>query len=183
MVGRAVSSLRDRERASIAAFLREHGDLFRDAHVLDFGCGQQPYRAIVEEFGAEEYVGFDSDLYPGNVAGPSDYEAFPDLFNARVDPGFDVVICTQVIQYVECPVELVHRIYSMIRAGGKMLMTGPTNWPIVEREDLWRMTAAGIDYFLSARDQFESVTTGYRDCELVAEGETLPTGWWAVATV
>lgn len=170
-------TLRERERASIRSFLEEHAGVFGGhAKVLDLGCGNQPYRELIENAGGN-YCGHDRIDYPANVP-----TADPDLSMLVQPPAYyawDVIVCTQVIQYVPDPTTFVARMRRMLDGEGTVLMTGPTNWPIVEHEDLWRMTAEGASIMLT--DYFRHVTVGYRDCEMLAEGEKLPTGWWAVA--
>lgn len=162
-------NIRDLERASIEDFLLGHHNLLR-GDVCDWGCGLSPYRGIVEQAGGR-YTGYDDPGLPGSVAPTAIRPAFPPPWNA--------IICTQVIQYVPDPRTFVRLRYEDILPGGALLMTGPTNWPIVDREDKWRITPMGIAELLSCAGFSAMVTVGVR-AEVMFAGEKWLLGWWAV---
>lgn len=137
-------SLRDTETASIRAFLESHADKLGGT-VLDYGCGRQPYRDIVEAAGGH-YVGYDRHDYGGSVVTENHPPRRRDSGNPLRWHGtrWDTVICTQVIQYVDDPGEFVEDIYRYLGEGAWLLITGPTNWPVVEHADLWRFTINGV---------------------------------------
>lgn len=121
--------------------------------VLDFGAGDQPYRDIVETVGGT-YIpvdtGYGKDAtWVGHVERPLD-EAIV------AHHPFDAVLCTQVIEYMNNPLYMIGQMHYWLRKGGHLVMTGPTNWPIVQQEDLWRFTPAGISRYVSG--YFEIVT-------------------------
>lgn len=154
-------TLRDIERDSIRAFVQSAADDgYLSGRVLDYGCGKQPYRDIVEAAGAE-YVGYDHESFPAKVGD----------FSVDTDPThserFDAVLCTQVVQYIplyrderytpdsSLPV-ILDRLRSVLRLGtfdqrenGHLVLTYPTNWPEVEPEDLHRFTKAGMERLLT----------------------------------
>lgn len=110
-------------------------------HVLDYGAGKQPYRFIVPG----DYVPFDRPDYPGSVV---DEELYPDDRPLTTD--WDAILCTQVIQYVPYPDELVYSFHDALsKFGGHLVLTGPTTWPEIEPEDLHRFTRAGISRLLT----------------------------------
>lgn len=166
-------NLRERERESIRAFLRIHAFAFHGKRVLDYGAGRQPYRDLVEESGGE-YVPFDSPAFPASVA---------ERDTTELERGpWDVILCTQVVQYVPAPLALLEMFHAELEiTGGKLLMTGPTNWPIVEREDRWRITLTGIEA-LAREAGFSYAEGGYRHAGRI-EGEEYPYGWAMIATV
>lgn len=127
------------ERETITAFVERAGSegYFR-GRVLDYGCGQQPYRSIVERHGGE-YHGYDRLAHPGCVADG-------DLFTG--DPfaePWDTILCTQVLCYVPDPVDFLHRFR---RAADQLVLTAPTTWAEVESTDLYRWTQTGIEHVL-----------------------------------
>lgn len=142
-----MSDLREIERASIRAFVQNAADQgYLSGKVLDYGCGQQPYRPIVEAAGGV-YHGYDSPGFPASVAP----QTFSHLGAVSGDlHAFDTVLCTQVIQYAEDPGEMLVSILEELALGGTLVMTGPTNWPEVEQEDFWRFTQAGIRRLLTS---------------------------------
>lgn len=167
-------SVREVERESIRRYVQEAADAgFLGGRVLDYGCGQQPYRDIVEVAGGE-YVGYDRDVYPGAVApgrqGPE------EPFQER----WDAILCTQVVQYVHDVPELLYELRLALAPGGALIITWPTTWAEVEPTDLWRFTQSGMRHLLTE--------VGFRhlhDVTLRAEidlgGFRLPLGYGAVA--
>lgn len=165
--------IRDSERNSIRAFLASHHDYFAGARVLDYGCGRQPYRGIIERAGGE-YHGYDSPAFPASVA-PTDTTG--DEWPAGP---WDVIVCTQVVQYVADVATLLAGFrFALADTHGILLMTGPTNWPVVEAEDLHRFTLAGITRLLRAAG-FSEVAGDYRT-SVRHSGETWDLGWEIVA--
>lgn len=128
-------SIRALERASIRSFMESNRQYLK-GRVLDFGCGThetcqrpQPYRDLVEG----EYVGMDkANQYPA--------------------PPFDAVMCTQVIQYLKTPRIELMVLRSLLKQGGYLVMTYPTNWDEVESTDLWRFTRAGMETLLESKE-------------------------------
>lgn len=172
-------SLRELERASIRKFLEDHADMFAWKRVLDFGCGAQPYRDMIVEAGAI-YEWWDDPSNPGYVALPETEKHngwVPEPWTVR--EGWDVIVCTQVIQFVPDLLVLFETFRSMLSDDGVLMLTGPTNWPVVEAGDLHRFTKNGALRLLEAAG-FGSVEIDYRE-RVKLEGETWELGWWALA--
>lgn len=161
--------MRIAERASIKQFIAANSDLL-DGDVLDYGCGKQPYRKLV----LGDYVGYDRYSLPGNVAA----EYGPD---GVLEQRWDAIICTQVIQYHRNPTLLIGHLYAALRLDGWLLLTGPTNWPEVEDDDLWRITASGIELLLQQpSNPFRSVSVAPRHY-ITINDIALSVGWAARA--
>lgn len=168
-------TVRELERDSIRGYLEGAA---RNGYVagatLDYGCGRQPYRDVVENAGAT-YVGYDRDVYPGAVApgrqGPDDPWAPTGAWRT--------IICTQVVQYVVDVEELLWRFVDGLAAGGHLVITWPTCWDEVEPTDLHRFTRAGMLRMLT------EVGFALEHCERRAEielgGFRFPLGYGAVA--
>ncbi len=101
---------------------------------------------------------------------------------------WDAILCTQVIQYAwwraASPFEgeeigFLFKFKEWMPPNGYLVMTGPTNWPVVENADRVRFTKEGILQEL-VEAGFVEVEVGYR-AEVHFEGVAWPTGWWAVA--
>ncbi len=169
-----MTDLRIVERQSIEAFVQRACDMgYVTGRVLDYGCGKQPYREIIEEAGAF-YEGYDSPENPASVVDePIDVDL---LFDA---PAWDTILCTQVIQYVPCVPDFVADLRSYIHHDGYLVMTYPTHWPEVEPEDLWRITRAGMDRLLT--DAGFTIFHHERRAELVSRGENLALGYGVIA--
>lgn len=109
--------------------------------VLDFGCGVAPYREIVES-GGGEWVGYNRGFFPGGSTedvGPSE----------PLEQTWDVILCNQVIQYVENPPTLLAYFLASLSPDGTLILTYPTCWPEVEESDLFRFTRSGMEHLLS----------------------------------
>jgi hypothetical protein len=140
-------SLRAVEHQSIRAFVQAAADEgYLSGRVLDYGCGQMPYREIVLAAGGDHFV-FDSHEFPGSVVA----EGFVgDGYKWR-SKTFNAILCTQVVQYVPDVQELIAEGFFNVLAGenGVLVMTYPTNWPEVEPEDLHRFTKTGMARLLT----------------------------------
>jgi len=144
-------NLRDYERESIRAFVhRAADDGYLSGRVLDYGCGKQPYRDIVEAAGGED-VGYDHESFPAHVG---DFTVGTNPWHSE---SFDTILCTQVLQYVRfyrderyTPPLTIQTLLGDFRYHAKALvLTYPTNWPEVEPEDLHRFTKAGMERLLT----------------------------------
>jgi hypothetical protein len=160
--------LRKLESESIRDFLWSESTRLT-GRVLDFGAGKQPYRDLVDKAGGE-YVPWDDPAFPASVA--ESKLAYPTGM-------FETVICTQVLQYVDNPVTTLNYLRHFLKTGGWLLITGPTNWPVVEAEDMWRFTTTGMSVLLH-RAGFKDTTVKPR-AAVVFEGERWSLGWEAVA--
>ena len=74
------------ERESLTAFVQSCSHLMA-GRVLDYGCGKQPYRHVVEAAGGE-YVPFDRRDLPGGTGG----NVGPEMADGL---SFDAVLCTR----------------------------------------------------------------------------------------
>lgn len=166
------TNLRERERESIKDFVTTHSDKLGGL-TLDFGCGTQPYRKIVEAVGGE-YKPFDRWGYPGSTVQTDIGDDWPLMMRGT----WDAVLCTQVIQYVIEPGKLVGNFWAALKPGAWLVMTGPTNWPEVEKDDFWRFTVAGVGYMMTAAG-FTEVVVASREAILVND-IGLSIGWGAV---
>ena len=166
-------NIRELERDSIRDFLTAHETLLT-GRVLDLGCGKQPYRDIIER-NCRTYHPWDHVDLPASV-----YDGDPMSLPSGK---FDAIVSTQVLQYVVDVRSWLKLRHVDLDNGGHLLLTGPTNWPIVEVEDLWRWTPAGIATELQrAGFHPEKIRAGVRAAVVwPGQSEKWPLGWWAVA--
>lgn len=145
--------IRDLDRESIRAFVQSAADDgYLSGRVLDYGCGLSPYHEIVVSAGGD-YWGHDSYDYPANVPaleGSVYFANWEPLAVKRWSQRWQAILCTQVVQYVPDVPGLLARFYKAMRKGDSALvLTYPTTWPEVEREDLHRFTKAGMERLLT----------------------------------
>lgn len=124
-------TIRILERESIREFMEQNREYLR-GRVLDWGCGKQPYRDLVEG----EYLPFDQRDYP--------------LDWRHSEP--DSIMCNQVLQYIEYPELLLLEFAHILPSGGHLVMTYTTCWALVEGDDpeYFRFTPNGIEHMLKA---------------------------------
>lgn len=172
------STIRELERASIADVIARAAELgiFAGRLVLDYGCGRQPYRDLIEGAGGD-YIGWNRARFPGLP--PAD----------RVDVGeiddplahtWDVIVCTQVVQYVPHVERLLCDFWRALQLrAGMLVLTYPTCWDEVEPEDLHRFTRAGVDRLLVGNG-FETLEHERR-AEVELGGFRFPLGGGVIA--
>ena len=120
--------------------------------VLDFGCGQQPYRELFE---VQKYVGVDMA-----VSGHSSDKKHADVYLDSCalpfsDEAFEAALSTEVFQYVPDIPAALGEISRVLKPGAPLLITYP--FAYVETEmpyDLARYTSVGLDRYLE-KAQFD----------------------------
>jgi SAM-dependent methyltransferase len=121
--------------------------------VLDVGGRIQPYRALISN-GLRRYIALDMRSTP-LVDFVARGEQLP-LGDAR----FDLVLCTQMLEYVSQPGLVVEEIRRVLRPGGVLLLSAPGASPRDAEEECWRFLPAGLRHLLA----------GFAQVEVVAEG-------------
>lgn len=107
--------------------------------VLDYGCGEMPYRSL---FGSGVEVE-GADL-PGNPL--ARWEVGADGTIPAPDERFDIVLSTQVLEHVEDPKLYLSECARVLRPGGRLLLS--THGIMIyhpDPVDLWRWTWAGLE--------------------------------------
>lgn len=129
------------ERTLTAAAAQIHGQ-----RLLDIGCGNRPYAALFPT--VQYYVGLDlPGPYPlarqVDVWGTALCLPFPSSF-------FDVVLCTQVLEHVTDPLQLLREAARVLSPGGQLLLTAPQTWGLHEEpHDYYRFTRYGLLHLLT----------------------------------
>jgi len=141
--------------------LRTRRELFRrwlegtvpeGAVVLDVGGRLQPYRPLLP--GDARYWSIDLRSAPlVNVL--ANAERIP--FHNR---SFDLVLCTQMLEYAPDPGLVLSEIHRVLKPGGRLLMSVPAVFPRDSEEDGWRFLPAAIRQLLAAFSQVEIAPEG-----------------------
>lgn len=133
--------------------------------VLDIGGRLQPYRPLLGER-VKEYVAIDPQLTPlVNVCGVAQDLPFRGM-------QFDLVICTQVLEYLPDPSLAVEEIRRVLRNGGVAFISVPSVFIRDSDNEYWRFLPAGLRYLLR---NFQTV-------ELIPEGNSV-TGFFRTLNV
>jgi SAM-dependent methyltransferase len=147
-----VSVLRD----EIEPFLAERLPRCTVPRVLDIGCGEQPFRPLVEALGGS-YVGLDVEQ---NARGSVEFVAsisdeLPAEVRAQVP--FQLGLCTEVLEHVLDWSKAFENLASLLAPGGHLLVTCPFVYPLHEEpEDYWRPTSHALR-FHAERQGFEVI--------------------------
>lgn len=107
--------------------------------LLDFGCGNRPYRSFFEEkFG--EYLGADLEGNP-----TADVIIGPDGGLPLDDGSVDCVLSSQVLEHVPDPAGYLAEAFRVLRPGGSLLLSTHGIWPYhPDPTDFWRWTKDGL---------------------------------------
>src|SRR5690242_17423158 len=145
--------------------LKQRRDIFRKwlnglpgecLSVLDVGGRVQPYRAFLAARIAG-YCAIDIRQSPlVNVVARG--EALPFKRGC-----FDVVICSQVIEYIPEPKALILEVHRVLKPGGHVLLSAPAVFPRDSDNDLWRFMPQSLRLLLC----------DFRSVQVVAEGSSV----------
>ena len=142
--------------------LRERRRIFRrwlrqlpagELSVLDVGGRIQPYRALISNR-LRRYVALDLRLTP-LVDVVASAERLP-LGDAR----FDLILCTQMLEYVPQPCLVVGEIHRVLKPGGALLLSVPAACPLDAEEECWRFLPAALRHLLARFARVEVVAEG-----------------------
>jgi len=142
--------LRRRRKIFKAWFSRLDG---RELDVLDVGGRLQPYRALLEGR-LRRYVAVDLLSTPlVNIVGRG--EQIP-LASER----FDLVICTQVLEYVPEPAMAIAEMHRVLKPGGCMVLSVPSMAMRDADEEYWRFLPHALRLLVGPFAESEVVPEG-----------------------
>jgi SAM-dependent methyltransferase len=125
----------------------------RGLDVLDVGGRIQPYRPLLEGR-LRRYVAVDQLRTPlVNIVAHG--EQIP-----LASRQFDLVICTQVLEYVPEPNSVIAEIHRVLKPGGRLWLSVPSVCPRDADHECWRFLPASLRHLLG----------GFREVEVVPEG-------------
>lgn len=104
--------------------------------VADYGIGNALYKSKLINSGVESYIGV--DIYNGKNV---DY-LVDEIKN--IGSEFDLVICLDVLQHCDNPIETLKIISTLLADGGLLYVTWPLLYPICDLKDYWRWTPDGF---------------------------------------
>jgi len=135
------------ERYYVLTALRNHIERIIEEHmpagagtlVVDFGCGDMPYRPLFVRNRAR-YVGVD---LPENTS--ADLHASLGDILPFADEIADVVLSTQVLEHVPEPHAYLKEALRILRPGGLVILSTHGNWMYHPHpNDFWRWTGPGL---------------------------------------
>lgn len=132
-------------RRSLFLGIRKYAPLL-SGKMMDFGCGRKPYQNL---FTVTEYIGVDMEQ-----TGHDHKLSLADVFydGKKIPFGnetFDSVFCSEVLEHVFNPDEILPEIYRTLKPGGRLLLTVPFCWNEHEVPyDYARYSSFGIKHLL-----------------------------------
>lgn len=130
-----LTKLRKQMEGIVAQRLRGRKDLL----IVDFGCGDMPYRPIFEHEGAR-YIGI--DLADNKAA---DLHMSAEGVAPMADCSADVVLSTQVLEHALDPRSYLLECRRIIKPGGLLILSTHGYWMYHPHPtDLWRWTGSGL---------------------------------------
>jgi ubiquinone/menaquinone biosynthesis C-methylase UbiE len=119
--------------------LVESEHLQKGGTVLDYGCGNMPYRTLFEaKFGT--YVGCD---VPGNDKADSVLGPHGEI--PTDSESVDCVLSTQVLEHVDDPQRYLKEAYRVLNRAGTLILSTHGIWPYHPHPtDYWRWTRTGL---------------------------------------
>lgn len=139
----------DFHRRAVLSFAEDTArGLSRGTRLLDAGAGESPYRTLFEAAGARVFA---VDDRRGDAAW--DYrglDAVADLRRLPVrDGAVDVVFCTETIEHLTDPQDVLREFARVLRPGGRLRMTAPLTFrEHQEPHDYFRYTRHGVRLLL-----------------------------------
>jgi 2-polyprenyl-3-methyl-5-hydroxy-6-metoxy-1,4-benzoquinol methylase len=114
-------------------------------NVLDIGCGSQPFRHLMESYGAK-YWGLDiNEKQHVDFVAEIDKELNTDVINSGP---YDFILCTEVLEHVSNWDDTFSNFYKLLNDGGMILITTPHFYPLHEVPyDFWRPTIYSFSHF------------------------------------
>jgi len=134
-----------RRRQLFQDWLKTIGE--RELVVLDIGGRIQPYRKLLEGR-IKRYVAIDlrQTALVDIVCRAEEIPLAGGLF--------DLVICSQVLEYIEKPQSVIAEIHRLLKPGGCLWLSAPSVFPRDSDEDLWRFLPGSLRLLLR---QFQDV--------------------------
>lgn len=140
-----------RSRQNLYEFLeKEYKQIKPGQSVLTIGAGGKINKELYK-YGEEKYFDIlsfdiDEDRGPDVVGDICTY----DFKEKR----FDVIIMSEVIQFLQTPQIGIDNVYKILKPGGRLILTSPFVFPLHDRPyDLYRFTKHGLKYLLSGFDE------------------------------
>lgn len=130
-----LSKLRDATLEKIRELTNENSNLT----LLDFGCGDMPYRSVIEPL-VGKYLGVDLDINP-----LAEHHIDFDSKTTLPDQSADIILSNQVLEHVDSPEGYLQESFRLLKPGGTAIFTTHGYWFYHPTpNDYWRWTSAGL---------------------------------------
>lgn len=131
--------------------------------LIDFGCGNMPYRAVIEPM-VGKYEGVDLDMNP-----KAEHHIGFDSKTTLPDNYCDIILSNQVLEHVDSPGGYLQEALRILKPGGYIICTTHGYWFYHPTpNDYWRWTSAGLRKTIE--DEGFKVTSFFGVMGLAASG-------------
>ncbi|MFT6202501.1 MAG: SAM-dependent methyltransferase [Spirosomataceae bacterium] len=123
--------------------------IYIEGATLDFGCGSKPYEHLF--FKNTEYIGVDIEI-TGHNHKNSKVDVYFDGINLPFENSkFQSVVCSEVLEHVFEPIEVLAEIHRVMKPDGYILLTVPFTFEEHEEPfDYARYSSFGVKYLLES---------------------------------
>jgi len=137
-----------------------------DQLLLDFGCGDMPYRSVIEPM-VGKYIGVDLSMNP-----LAEHHIDFDSKTSLPDRYADIILSNQVLEHVDSPSGYLQESFRLLKPGGTAIFTTHGYWYYHPTpNDYWRWTSAGLRKIIE-KEGFE-ITSFYGIMGLAPSGVQL----------
>ena len=115
--------------------------------LLDVGCGEKPYAAVIEPL-VERHIGLDHIETSHNT---ENIDILASAYDTTLpNEEVDTILCTAVLEHLECPLEALREMYRILKPGGYVILSAPLFWHLHEQpRDFYRYTRYGLQYMFT----------------------------------
>lgn len=132
-------------RTAIMAVIKDHLAEFKTCTVIDYGCGNMPYRPLWEPH-TQQYLGYD---FADNPLADGFLNADGTLPVASESA--DIILSSQVLEHVLDPNKYLGEAFRVLKCGGRLILTTHGVWRYhPDPTDFWRWTCDGLRRQISA---------------------------------
>jgi SAM-dependent methyltransferase len=117
---------------------------YASGRLLDLGCGKKPYLYILAPCVAS-YIGIEM---PNTQSLSSVVDVYASALEIPFkENSFDSILCTEVLEHVPEPKELLRQVKRVLKPNGYLILTAPLTWgPHEVPRDYYRYTEYGLRY-------------------------------------
>lgn len=122
----------------LETFTREHHKKASEIDILDIGCGTGEY--ITRPLGAQGYTVIGIDVDAASIARAKQMPGAQNVSFEHYPPSkfptkkFDAIICSEVLEHLEDPFDLLNNIHSLLKKDGIFMATTPNGYGWFEFE-------------------------------------------------
>jgi len=121
--------------------------------VLDVGGRIQPYRALLGDRVGRYFAVDPLATALVNVVGRGEDLPF-------ASDSFDLIFCTQVLEYIPTPGKVIDEIHRVLKPGGILLLSVPALSPLDSDEEYWRFYPSCLGALLAPFSKIEIAPEG-----------------------